>query len=178
MPEAEARRAWGTRVGSAAESIGTAQRAVRRRAEHTGMKYWINVLSKDHVTAGIAGGFTQAHGDKADQLQLQAKGDLIFFYSPGTLFRAGQILQAFTAVARVVDDAPYQVKGSGKVQAWRRNVTAVACEEVPAVALIPQLAFITDKANWGASLRRSLFEISEDDACRIAAAMNASIGGA
>ncbi len=141
------------------------------------MKYWINVLSKDHVMAGIAGGFTQAHGDKAHQLSLLAKGDLVFFYSPGTLFRAGQILQAFTAIVRVADDAPFQVKGTGQVQPWRRKVAAVASEEVPAVSMVPQLAFITDKANWGASLGRSLFEIGEDDASRIALAMKASIGG-
>lgn len=140
------------------------------------MKYWINVLSKDHVVAGIAGGFTQAHGDKADQLQLLAKGDLIFFYSPGTLFRAGQILQAFTAIAQVVDDAPYQVKGSGKVRPWRRNVKPVTSEEAPVAALVADLDFVADKSNWNASFRRSLFEIGAEDARRIADAMKATIG--
>lgn len=140
------------------------------------MKYWINVLPKDHVVAGIAGGFTQAHGDKADQLPLLAKGDLIFFYSPGTLFRAGQILQAFTAIAQVVDDAPYQVKGSGKVRPSRRNVKPLRGEEAPVAALVADLDFVADKSNWNASFRRTLFEIGAEDARRIADAMKATIG--
>lgn len=139
------------------------------------MKYWINVLSKDHVLAGMAGGFTQAHGDKAAHLRLPQKGDLIFFYSPGTLFRAGELLQAFTAIARVTDDAPYQAKASANAHPWRRNTVSLVCEEAPVAALVPQLDFIEDKAAWSTSLRRSLFEIGAEDARRIADAMKADI---
>ena len=138
------------------------------------MKYWINVISKDHVLAGMSGGFTQAYGDAAN-LQLLRKEDVIFFYSPGTLFRAGEILQAFTAVARVNDDSPYQAELSGRIRPWRRKVTALACEEVPIEALIPQLDFIGNKAQWGVSLHRGIFEIHAADARRIAKAMKADI---
>lgn len=138
------------------------------------MKYWIRVLSKDHVVAAMTGGFTQANHDKAATLHLLRKEDLIFFYSPGTLFRAGEILQAFTAVARVTDEAPYQAEPAASV--WRRNATPLACEEAPIEPLIPHLDFIEDKANWGLSLPRGMFEIGDDDARRIAAAMKADIG--
>jgi EVE domain len=139
------------------------------------MKYWITVLSKDHVLAGMIGGFTQAHGDKAAQLELLEKGDLVIFYSSGTLFRHGEILQAFTGVARVTDAKTYRVKGSPNAQAVRRNVAALTSEEAPAAALAPALDFITDKANWATALRRSQFEIGEADAQRIAAAMKADL---
>ena len=139
------------------------------------MKYWINVISKDHVLTGMAGGFTQAnHGARAN-LQLLREGDLLFFYSPGTLFRAGEILQAFTALARVADDEAYEEKLSERMNAWRRRVTPIACRESPIAPLIPQLDFIRDKTNWGLSLRRGLFEIGLDDAQRLAAAMRADI---
>ena len=141
------------------------------------MKYWINVVSKDHVRTGMEGGFTQAHHGKAAGLQLLHKGDVIFFYSPGTLFRAGEILQAFTAAACVDDDAPYQVKVSAKAQPWRRKVTPLTCEEAAIKPLIPQLAFIKDKENWGLSLRRGMFEIGEADARSIADAMKADTDG-
>lgn len=140
------------------------------------MKYWISVISKDHVLAGLEGGFTQASHGKAVQLQLLHKGDIIFFYSPGTLFRAGEILQAFTAAVRVTDDTAYQVELSAHTHAWRRNTTALACEETPIEPLISQLDVIQDKANWGVSLRRGMIEIGEGDARRIAAAMKADIG--
>jgi len=139
------------------------------------MKYWINVISKDHVLAGMEGGFTQANQDRAASLQLLRERDLIFFYSPGTLFRAGEILQSFTAVARVADDAPYQVETTATLHPWRRKVTPLPCEAAAIEPLIPQLDFVQDKANWGLSLRRGLFEIGVDDARRIAAAMTADI---
>ena len=69
------------------------------------MKYWICVASNDQVQAGVEGGFIQAAQNKAGPIQALAKGDVIFSYAPGTLFRGGKILQAFTAIARVADDA-------------------------------------------------------------------------
>jgi hypothetical protein len=139
------------------------------------MKYWINVISKDHALAGLAGGFTQANHDAATSLQLLREGDLIFFYSPGTLFRAGEILQAFTALARVADGEAHQVELSPRLKPSRRKVTPLVSEETPIAPLIPELDFIGDKANWALSLRRGLFEIGKDDAYRIAAAMRAEI---
>jgi hypothetical protein len=141
------------------------------------MKFWINVISKDQALAGMEGGFMQAQQNKVSSHQMLHKGDLIFFYSPGTLFRGGEILQAFTAVAWVADDAMYQVEVSARVQQWRRKATPVPCEETPIEPLIPSLDFIQDKANWATSLPRGLSEISKDDAQRIADAMHADING-
>lgn len=139
------------------------------------MKRWIDVISKDHVLAGMEGGFVQANDAKASSLHRLRREDLIFFYSPGTLFRAGEVLQSFTAIARVVDEAPYQVEVPAKGPAWRRNVTSLPCEEAAIEPLISEMGFIQDKAHWGVSLRRGMFEIGEDDARRIAVAMKADI---
>jgi hypothetical protein len=141
------------------------------------MKYWVNVISKDQALIGVEGGFIQATEDKVSNLQLLHKEDVAFSYSPGTLFRAGKILQAFTTIARVADDAPERVETSARVQAWRRTTTPLVCEEAPIEPLIARLDFIQDKANWGVSLRRGMFEIGQEDARRIAAAMNADITG-
>ena len=141
------------------------------------MNYWINVIAKDHVLAGMAGGFTRADGDKAAQLRLLQPGDVIFFYSPGTLFRHGEILQAFTAVARVTGTEASQAQVSPTDRGCQRTVTALSSEEAPASALVSELTFITDKANWTTFLRRSLFQIGEADAQRIAAAMKADLAG-
>ena len=137
------------------------------------MKYWINVITKDHVLTGMAGGFMQANHGAETNLQMLREGDLVFFYSPGTLFRAGQILQAFTAVARVADGEAHQVALSARRKPWRRKVTSLQCAEAAIPPLIPDLDFISDKAHWGLSLRGGLFEIGKDDAQRIATAMKA-----
>lgn len=139
------------------------------------MRFWISVTSKDHVLAGLAGQYTQAQGDKAGQLHLLDKGDIVFFYSPGTSFRAGEILQAFTAVARVTDTAPYDVDTARKGRASRRNISPLASEEAPAAPLVPELEFITDKEHWASAMGRGLFAIGDADARRIATAMKADI---
>jgi EVE domain len=137
------------------------------------MKYWINVITKDHVLTGMSGGFMQANHGAETTLQTLREGDIVFFYSPGTLFRAGEILQAFTAIARVEDGEAHQVTLSARMKPWRRMVTSLRCEEAAIKPLIPDLDFISDKAHWGLSLRGGLFEIGKDDAQRIATAMKA-----
>ena len=140
------------------------------------MKYWIRVVSNDQVQTGVEGGFIQAAQDKAGPLQALAKGDVIFSYAPGTLFRGGKILQAFTAIARVADDEAYPTEMSAGARPWRRRTTSLACDETPIAPLLSLLDFIRDKAAWEMSLRRGMFEIGNDDARRIAEAMHADIG--
>ena len=109
----------------------------------------------------------RALGDRAAAVgrgALLAKDDVIFFYSPGTLFRAGEILQAFTAAARVTDTAAYEVKKGRTVPAWRRNIKRLPSEETPAAPLVPALDFITDKAQWATAMGRGLCAIGEADA--------------
>jgi hypothetical protein len=139
------------------------------------MKYWISVVSNDQIQAGVEGGFIQAAQNKAGPIRTLAKGDVIFSYAPGTLFRGGRILQAFTAIARVSDDEAYPAEVSKGTRPWRRRATSLACDETPIAPLIPLLDFIRDKAAWEMSLRRGIFEIGDDDARRIAGAMHANI---
>ncbi len=140
------------------------------------MKYWINCVAKNHVLAGVAGGFTQAPNGKAEALKRLSSGDMMAFYSEGTLFRAGERLQAFTAIGRVVGEAPYQTKVTARFIPWRRRMEFLECEEAPILPLVPGLGFTTDKADWGLSLKRGLFEISAEDFGAIAAAMKADLG--
>jgi len=140
------------------------------------VKYWINCVAKNHVLAGVEGGFTQAANGKAEPLKRLSSGDAMVFYSEGTLFRAGERLQAFTAIGRVAGDAPFQTKVTQKFIPWRRRMEFLECEEAPILPLIPDLAFITEKSNWGLALKRGLFEISADDFVVIAKAMKADLG--
>lgn len=139
------------------------------------MKYFIHVISKDHAAAGQAGGFIQASQDKAASLSPLSRGDVVFTYSPGTRFRAGDLLQAFTAAARVTGEAPFQVGIGPRVHAWRLATASLQGHEAPIAPLLPQLTFIEDPAQWSASFPRGLFEIGEDDARRIAEAMGTSV---
>lgn len=131
------------------------------------MKFWINTVSYEHVKAGMEGGFTQADHGLAKNLRRLAPGDLITYYSPRTHFRSGEILQQFTAIARVKESL-YRVEMTPTFKPWRQRVEFLPCQPVSIRPLIPELSFIRDKAHWGFVFRRGLFEIPKDDFLRIA----------
>ena len=131
------------------------------------MKFWINTVSYEHVKAGVDGGFTQADHGLAKNLRRLAPGDWVVFYSPRTLFRSGEILQQFTAIARVKEGL-YQVEMTPTFKPWRQRVEFLSCQPASIRPLIQELSFIRDKAHWGFVFRRGLFEIPKDDFLRIA----------
>ena len=134
------------------------------------MKYWINVVSREHVLIGLEGGFTQAQHGAIHGVRRLSRGDYIVFYSPRTAMQ-GEPLRCFTAAGRVSDDAPYQVEMTPPFRPWRRAVEFAGCIEAPIQPLIGQLSFIPDKKRWGFPFRRGLFEIPEADFRLIAEAM-------
>ena len=134
--------------------------------------FWINTVSRDHVRAGVEGGFTQAdHGRQTTLRRLRA-GDLIAFYSPRTTYPDGDRLQAFTAIGRVVDEEPYQVEMTPAFQPWRRRLEFLPAAEAPIGPLLDDLQFIINRRSWGFVFRRGLFEVGAADFERIAAAMH------
>jgi hypothetical protein len=139
------------------------------------LKYWVNTVSRDHVQAGVSGGFTQADHGKNTRLKRLAQDDYLVFYSPRTHFRSGETLQAFTALGRITDTEPHQVEMSPDFHPWRRNMTFLDSHEAPVRPLIEHLAFIKNKESWGYPFRRGLFEVCAEDFRRIAAAMGATV---
>jgi hypothetical protein len=140
------------------------------------VRCWVNTVSRDHVQAGVAGGFTQAGHGRASGLKRLNAGDGLVFYSPKTSLQDGESVKAFTAIGRVVDDRLYQVEMAPGFVPWRRNVEFAACVEAPIRPLIEQLSFIKDKRRWGYVFRLGLFEIPCRDFDLIKAAMRAAGG--
>jgi hypothetical protein len=139
------------------------------------VRYWINTISRDHVQAGVDGGFTQANHGRASGLRRLGRGDLIAFYSPRVSYPQGESLQRFTAIGQVVDDEPYQVEMTPSFHPWRRRLRFLAADETAIEPLLDSLEFIPDRRRWGFVFRRGLFEIGGDDFRRIAAAMGVRI---
>ena len=134
-------------------------------------KYWINVVSRDHVMRGVAEGFTQANHGKPWALKKMQRGDWIIFYSPKTAFADGEPLQAFTAIGQVIDDEPYQAEMSPTFHPWRRDVSLKQCVEMLIRPLIEKLDFIENKKSWGFKFRLGVIEISEKDFLTISRTM-------
>jgi hypothetical protein len=136
------------------------------------MNYWINTVSRDHVLAGVAGGFTQANHGNPRNLKRMKRSDWLVFYSPKTKFKEGQPLQCFTAMGQIMDDEPFQVEMRPGFKPFRRQVAFYDCEEVSIRPLIEGLGFIKDKQKWGFPFRRGLFMIEKEDFLLIVDAMH------
>ena len=51
------------------------------------VRYWIAVVSKEHVMKGVQGGFAQAGHGKSAPLKKMKKDDWLIYYSPVKVFR-------------------------------------------------------------------------------------------
>jgi hypothetical protein len=129
----------------------------------TAPRYWITVVSKDHLANGIAGGFMQANHGKAGPLKRIKAGDWVIFYSPKQSYKGNEQLQAFTGIGQATDDEVYQHKMFEDFIPYRRNVQFYECKETPIGPLIDDLNFIPNKTSWGYPFRFGFFEIMEHD---------------
>ena len=137
-------------------------------------KYWIAVASKDHVMAGVAGGFMQANHGKSSPLRRVAPGDWVIYYSSKVRYREKEPCQAFTAVGQIKEGDVYTAVMAPNFEPARRDVDFKPCEEVAIRPLIDKLSFIQDKQRWGYMFRFGFFEISQADFGLIADEMLAS----
>lgn len=126
-------------------------------------KYWINVISKNHVLRGLKEGITQSGHGKEAPLKKMHQGDWIIFYSPKQSIEGDEKLQAFTAIGRLPDDDIYQFEMTSSFKPFRRKVDFKKTKEILIHPLIEKLDFIKDKKRWGYMFRFGLFEISEKD---------------
>ena len=127
------------------------------------MKYWIILVSKDHISRGIAGGFVQANHGKQAPLRRMAAGDWVIIYSPKPTMNGTEPLQAFTAIGQLADDEVYQHKMSEDFIPYRRNVNSSRCTQIPILPLVNELDFIPNKKSWGYPFRFGFFEINGHD---------------
>ena len=136
-------------------------------------RYWIGVVSREHVLRGVAGGFAQIGHGKGAPLRRMKVGDWLVYYSPVETLDEAVPCRRFTAIGRVRGGEVYQVDMGGGFQPFRRDVDYRTATEAPIAPLIAALDFIPDKKRWGFPFRRGILAIGAADFARIAAAMHA-----
>jgi hypothetical protein len=137
------------------------------------MTYWLNTVNRDHVRRGAAGGYVQDNHRNPTMLRKMCRGDWIAFYSPRTAYRDGVALEAFTAIAQVIDDEPYQVEIAADLHPWRRRADFLSCTETPIQPLLLELRFIKNPHSR-AWFRVAGFVLDEHDFMVIRRAMDCS----
>jgi hypothetical protein len=138
------------------------------------MRYWLGVVSKEHVMRGQAGGFAQVCHGKKGPLSRISKGDYLIYYSPGNKMGDSD-LKSFTAIGEAVDDFVFQFEMTKTFIPFRRKIKYFKSKDVPVAELKAQLD-LTQQPNWGYQLRRGLIELTKHDFLLISRAMGCSDG--
>ncbi|MGA2006350.1 MAG: EVE domain-containing protein [Solirubrobacteraceae bacterium] len=134
------------------------------------MRYWLGVVSRDHVKRGIELGIAQiGHGGRAGVARMHA-GDWLIYYSPRASIASREPLQAFTAIGEIADQDVWQAD-EGDFKPWRRRVAYVANAADAPIAPLTKALDLTSTPNWGHQLRRGLLELTEPDFLAIRTAM-------
>jgi hypothetical protein len=139
-------------------------------------KYWLGVVSKEHVLRGVDLGIAQANHGKRSAVERLSPGDGFIYYSPREGMRTGAAVRSFTAIGTVDDRPvwraePQEIPGGSCFQPWRRAVSyRTEAKDVPIDSLRDELD-LTSVPNWGMVLRRGLVELTAHDYELIAHAM-------
>ncbi|MEU6829250.1 EVE domain-containing protein [Nocardia beijingensis] len=136
-------------------------------------KYWLAVVSREHVRRGVRLGIAQADHGKRAAAERMRPGDGLVYYSPREGMRAGAPVRSFTAIGTIDDRPAWQAdpQDGGCFRPWRRSVSYRAeARETPIDALRAELD-LTSVPNWGMILRRGLIELSPHDYALIAREM-------
>ncbi|RHY19265.1 hypothetical protein DYB32_010257 [Aphanomyces invadans] len=105
-------------------------------------RYWVGVVSRNHVQRGVAGGFAQVCHGKCAPLRRMSPGDVLIYYSPKTERDGGVPLKSFTAIGIVQADEPYQVEMTPAFHPFRINVAYdTQVEAAPIHPMLSKLSF-------------------------------------
>src|SRR3954453_24165411 len=124
-------------------------------------RFWIVVIAQRDIEAAVAGGYVEVNHGKAGPLERMQPGDAVACYSPRVQYPNGDALQAFTALGRVVAARLYQRPDLH--QPFRRSVEWLEVQAAPIRPLIEVLAFIRNKAYWGAAFRFGHTRVGRED---------------
>jgi hypothetical protein len=135
------------------------------------MSCWIATASADHVRRGRIEGIMQVCHGKGSPLARTKPGDGIAYYSPTVSYRGKDRLQAFTAIGRVTERAPYRPEMTAGFTPMRRDVEWLDAREAPIHPMLEKLDLTRGRRNWGGAFRFGLIRISEADFETISQAM-------
>lgn len=126
------------------------------------MKYWLGVVSEEHVKKGVAEGFAQVCHGKRTPLARLRKNDWLIYYSPKKSMNGTEVCKSFTAIGEAKDDVIFQFEMTKEFKPFRRAIKYHNCTPIPIDSVKSELSLTKDR-NWGYRLRLGLIELSESD---------------
>lgn len=146
------------------------------------MKYWIAVVSRDHVAKGVEEGICQVCHGSQSAVSSMKEGDWIIYVSPhhhhvkslenNETLHIEESAYQFVALGRIKDEHIYQKELFPGFSPFCRDAEYVdKIGEVPFDPLKHEFDFFKDNCSLELVLRRGLFEVSFHDFQRIRDAM-------
>ncbi|MFF0456801.1 EVE domain-containing protein [Nocardia africana] len=127
-------------------------------------KYWLAVVSRDHVRRGVALGIAHANHGKRAAVERMRPGDGLVYYSPRTGMREGDPVKSFTAIGTIDDRPVWQADDQGGCfRPWRRAVNYRPDARDITIDTVRGDLDLTSVPNWGIVLRRGVVELSAHD---------------
>ena len=127
------------------------------------MKYWLGVVSKNHVMIGVEGKFAQVCHGKSGPLKRLKKDDWLVYYSPKQAMNSDIPVQEFTAIGQVSDDEVFEFAMNDSFKPFRRKMDYWANARALKIADVKSMLHLTAEPNWGYQLRLGLLELSDHD---------------
>lgn len=125
-------------------------------------KFWIGVACKEHVENGVKLSICQFCHGKSAPAKRPSRGDFIIYYSSKITMEGSDLYQKFTAIGKIIDDAPYQVDMGDEFKPFRRNINYFEAKHIDIKPLVPLLPFIKNKNSWGYVFRYGFLEIDQE----------------
>lgn len=126
-------------------------------------RYWMSVVSREHIHRGVEWGIAQVCHGKGGPLRRMKAGDWMINYSSVVSLENKEKLQKFTAIGKVKTGIVYQADMGGGFEPFRVDMEYLPCKEVPIQPYIEALSFIKNPKQWGYPFRFGHFEISDED---------------
>ncbi|MFE6167460.1 EVE domain-containing protein [Viridibacillus arvi] len=140
-------------------------------------KFWVGVVSEEHVRIGEKGEFAQLCHGKCAPLKKMKEGDWLIYYSPKTKYPDGKPLQSFTAIGTVKSGIIYRFEMNPQFIPFRMDIEYQPCQNISLSSIKKMLEFVNENANIGLLFRRGHFEIEQKDFMTIANAMGVTFHG-
>jgi len=126
-------------------------------------RFWINVVSYEHVLKGVEWGIIQSCHGKSTPLKRMSQGDWVIHYSPKDALGGKIPCQKFTSIGQISDEEVYEYDMGGGFVPWRRNVKYLQSYPCSIVPMLEELSFTKGRTSWGYMFRLGFFEITETD---------------
>ena len=126
-------------------------------------KYWLSVVSKEHILNGIKNKWIMVCHGKERPLKRMKEGDWLINYSPTEKYGDKKPYQCFTGFGQITDGKTFQHQMDDSFHPFGMKIDWKPSNDISVRPYLKSLKFITNPKQWGFKFRLGHFEIPKKD---------------